>query len=90
MSSSVRKSIRVPGPLMREIDRLNPEKGDFSKIATKALRLWVGRQRRRHYAAMVERAAQQRTPEQEAEDRALVRIASESGRKVLEKEERRG
>lgn len=90
MSATIRKSVRVPAVLMKEVERLNPEGREFSKIATRALRLWVRRRQRRQFAEIIEGAARHRTPEQAAEDKALVQVASASGRRVLEKEAGRG
>jgi metal-responsive CopG/Arc/MetJ family transcriptional regulator len=90
MHATIRKSVRLPGSLLAEVDRLSAPDQNFSRIVNKALRSWVRRRRRQRFAELVIQSARQRTPEQEAEDRALVKIASQSGLRVLEKDLQRG
>jgi hypothetical protein len=90
MKTAVRKSVRLPGSLMREIEAVNTGGEQFSTIVQKALRRWVRYQRRKAYGRMVLEAARQRSPEQIAEDIELVRQGSLSGQMVLEESERRG
>jgi len=68
---------------MKEIERVNSEGEQFSTIVQKALRRWIRYQKRKAYGLLVMQAADQRSPDQVAEDDALVDLASRSGLEVL-------
>jgi hypothetical protein len=90
MPVAVRKSIRIPGDLLQSIEALNEEGDQFSTIVQRALRRWVRYQRRKAYGQLVRQAAQQRTPEQSAEEEQLIGRASQAGLEALREEQRGG
>ena len=89
MPAAIRKSVRVSGGLMQDIEQFNQDGEQFSTIVQKALRRWVRYKRRRTYGLLVKQAAAQRSPEQAIEDEALAEQGSQSALNVL-REERRG
>ncbi len=90
MPAAVRKSVRLSGTLLKDIEAVNQEGEQFSTVVQKALRRWVRYQRRKAYGQLIKQAAAERSPEQTEEDQALVETASRSGLAVLQEEESRG
>jgi Arc/MetJ-type ribon-helix-helix transcriptional regulator len=76
------KSIRLSQKMYDEIERLQG-KGSFNRVVRAALKRWLRMKKRQAEDTTIERALASQSPEQIAEEEAIVRESGASARRVL-------
>ena len=87
MATLIRKTIRVPQRVIKEIDATRGDR-NFSQIAIWGLRMWLRKHRRRRNSQIIARAFAQMPGERIAEEAQLAEQGCHSGLEVLEDYER--
>ena len=87
MAAMVRKTIRVPKKILRDIEETSRHR-NFSQVAIWGLRMWLRKHRRRRNSQIIVRAFTQTRAERLAEEAQLAEQGSRWGLEVLENHER--